>query len=305
MSSSDGTFVYLLYHYSPSTAAAIIFVVLFGITALVHIYQLITKRTWYFVPFIIGGLFELIGYIGRFLSSRQAYGKWTLGPYIMQSLLILLAPAFFAASIYMVLGRIIVLTDGEQYSVIRAKWLTKIFVTGDVLSFLMQSAGGGLLASTTSASGVQTGEHIITVGLVVQVLFFAFFIVTAGLFHFRIMRENGGSAASTVPWQQYLMILYLASTFIMIRSLFRIVEYVQGNDGYLLSKETYSYIFDATLMFIVMVIFNVRHPSAIIQGKGQQYHAAVSTGSRDGYAMEDRTPFASKHHNHQYAREDV
>jgi hypothetical protein len=59
----------------------------------------------------------------------------------MQSLLLLLAPALFAASIYMVLGRIIRLTDGESHSLIRASWLTKIFVTGDVLSFLAQSGG--------------------------------------------------------------------------------------------------------------------------------------------------------------------
>ena len=59
----------------------------------------------------------------------------------MQSLLLLVAPALFAASIYMVLGRIILLTDGEKNSLIRQKWLTKIFVAGDVLSFLVQSGG--------------------------------------------------------------------------------------------------------------------------------------------------------------------
>jgi hypothetical protein len=41
----------------------------------------------------------------------------------------------------MCLGRIILITDGEQHSVIRGKWLTKIFVVGDVLSFIMQGAG--------------------------------------------------------------------------------------------------------------------------------------------------------------------
>jgi hypothetical protein len=55
---------------------------------------------------------------------------------------LLLAPAFFAASIYMVLGRLILLVDGEAHSIIRAKWLTKVFVLGDVVSFLTQSAGG-------------------------------------------------------------------------------------------------------------------------------------------------------------------
>lgn len=59
----------------------------------------------------------------------------------MQSALILIAPAFFAASIYMELGRIIRLLNAEKSSVIKLNWLTKTFVMGDVLSFLMQASG--------------------------------------------------------------------------------------------------------------------------------------------------------------------
>jgi len=62
-------------------------------------------------------------------------------PYIIQSLLLLLGPALFAASVYMVFGRLIRLVGGERYSIIRVNWLTKIFVLGDVLSFLVQSGG--------------------------------------------------------------------------------------------------------------------------------------------------------------------
>jgi hypothetical protein len=54
---------------------------------------------------------------------------------------LLVAPALYAASIYMMLGRIILVTDGESHSVIRKNWLTKIFVAGDVVSFIMQGAG--------------------------------------------------------------------------------------------------------------------------------------------------------------------
>ena len=67
----------------------------------------------------------------------------------MQTLSILLAPAFFTASIYMILGRLIVLVDGESHSPIRVKWLTKIFVGGDVLSFLAQSAGKYFISLAT------------------------------------------------------------------------------------------------------------------------------------------------------------
>lgn len=74
------------------------------------------------------------------MSSKQS-PDWTIGPYVMQSTLLLIAPALFAASIYMELGRIIYLVKGQALSLIRVSWMTKIFVGGDVLSFLMQSSG--------------------------------------------------------------------------------------------------------------------------------------------------------------------
>ena len=63
-------------------------------------------------------------------SHNDTEGKT---PYIIQSTLILLAPILFAASIYMILGRLIRRTDSAEYSLIRVNWLTKIFVGGDIL----------------------------------------------------------------------------------------------------------------------------------------------------------------------------
>jgi hypothetical protein len=81
---------------------------------------------------------EIIGYIGRAVSAQDI---WALGPYIVQSLLLLLAPALFAATIYMTLGRIIHRLNAGRYSMIPLRWLTKIFVIGDVISFLTQMGG--------------------------------------------------------------------------------------------------------------------------------------------------------------------
>ena len=41
------------------------------------------------------------------------------------------------------------------------------------------------------------------------------------------------------------------------------IEYAQGNDGYLMSHEVYLYIFDAVLMFAAMVLMAWYHPSEI------------------------------------------
>lgn len=52
-----------------------------------------------------------------------------------------MAPPLLAASIYMTLGRLIVRLDAESASVVPVRWLTKVFVVGDVISFLLQCAG--------------------------------------------------------------------------------------------------------------------------------------------------------------------
>ena len=66
-----------------------------------------------------------------------------------------------------------------------------------------------------------------------------------------------------IPWFKHLAALYAASCLIMVRSVFRVVEYVQGQNGYLLAHECFLYIFDATSMLGVMITFNVIHPSEV------------------------------------------
>ncbi|KAL0562782.1 envelope glycoprotein, partial [Marasmius crinis-equi] len=76
---------------------------------------------------------------------------------------------------------------------------------------------------------------------------------------------------AAVSWKKMLWALYAASLLIMIRSVFRLVEYTQGNDGYLLRNEVWLYIFDAVLMSIAIIIFNYYHPSKAISDKGERY----------------------------------
>jgi hypothetical protein len=178
----------------------------------------------------------------------------------MQTLLLLLGPALYAATIYMILGRLILLTGGERYSLVRRTWLTKIFVGGDVISFMMQGAGGGIMSS--GASGMKTGEKIIIGGLFVQILFFGLFFLTAILFQIR-GKEYLSTLGSNVPWKKHLFALYATSILILVRSIFRVIEYIQGNAGYLLRHEVFLYVFDAVLMFAVMLILNVSHPGDI------------------------------------------
>ncbi|KAL7949784.1 RTA1 like domain-containing protein [Trichoderma barbatum] len=256
---------FAFYRYTPSIAAAAVFCILFFLSTLLHFLQMWKTRSWYLTPLVIGCLFEFIGFAGRAASGAEKAGCWTLGPYITQSMFILLAPALFAASIYMILGRIILLIDGHDHSFIKPQWLTKIFVFGDVICFLLLAGGSGILASSkNSPSMSDTGNNVIIGGLVLQLIWFALFVIVAAVFHYRMRSiPTLRSQQSECRWQVYLQTLYVSGSLIIIRNLFRVIEYAQGNNGYLLSKEAFIYIFDALPMLVVVAWLHWRHPSEI------------------------------------------
>ncbi|KAH9211067.1 RTA1 like protein-domain-containing protein [Leptodontidium sp. 2 PMI_412] len=261
-----------LFEYDPSVAAAIIFAVLFGIAMVTHGYQLIRTRTWFMLAFLIGGIFEFGGYIARVFTAQET-PNWSIGPFIIQHLLLLVAPALLAASIYMELGRIILLVHGEKHSIISRIWLTKIFVGGDIVSFLAQAIGAGSMAGH-STSAIKTGQTIILCGLVAQILFFMLFAVTAAIFHLRLLHTPTQKVLNdAIPWRKHMFALYASSFLILIRCVFRLVEYAQGRTGYLMSNEVFLYLFDSVLMLGTMIIFAMIHPSevnALLRGDGSK-----------------------------------
>lgn len=57
------------YHYEPSMAAAVIFVIAFFGTTAFHGWQMFKTRTWFLIPFFIGG-------ICKYTAARQ-FRSWT------------------------------------------------------------------------------------------------------------------------------------------------------------------------------------------------------------------------------------
>ncbi|OJJ97239.1 hypothetical protein ASPACDRAFT_53997 [Aspergillus aculeatus ATCC 16872] len=259
---------FVLYRYDPSYAAAIIFTIGFLVTGLGHTWQATRSGSRFMTPFIIGIAFETLGYALRAVSAKQT-PNWSVAPYAGQSLLLLLGPSLLAASIYMILGRIIRLVDGDTRAPIRPTKLTKIFVTGDVLSFLFQSGGGGILAQAKTPSKVKLGERMIIIGLFVQIVFFGVFMGVSGAFHRKIReRPTEKSMGLAVRWERLLMVLYAVSALIMVRSIYRVAEYIQGSQGSLQGHEVFIYVFDATLMLLGCLALNVCHPSQVLREKG-------------------------------------
>ncbi|RAH69334.1 RTA1 domain-containing protein [Aspergillus aculeatinus CBS 121060] len=261
---------FVLYRYTPSIAAAVVFTVVFCALAIFFIYRIVRHRTLFFIPFLVGLIFEAAGYIARIFSHSDTQA---LGPYITQTMLILVAPPLFAASIYMTLGRLITQLRAESASLIRVRWLTKIFVVGDVISFLLQCGGGGYM-SAGSDSAMLAGEHIVVAGLAIQLLFFGFFVLVASLFHWRCVTSMTPYSTTTLKsqsgrlsWRGLMWALYAACTLILVRSVFRVVEFVQGNDGWIMHREYLLYIFDALLMAGTAMVLGFVFPGSFLEGQ--------------------------------------
>ena len=194
-------------------------------------------------------LVEIIGYIFRVVAH---FNTTKILPYTIQSLLILLAPILFAASVYMYLGRIITGVQGERYSMIRQRWLTKIFVAGDVFCFFIQAGGGGLLATAKNSSSTNLGGHVILGGLILQIIIFVFFVIVALTFHIRLVVAR--AQQSSRPWQKLLTSLYAISFLITLRNVVRAIEYATSSSGYLLRREWVIFAFDGACMILVLLI---------------------------------------------------
>ncbi|KAL1886070.1 hypothetical protein Cpir12675_006870 [Ceratocystis pirilliformis] len=250
-----------LYKYDPSFAAAVFFTIGFLLSSIAHAFQIVKNKSWFFIPFLMGSIFEVIGYACRGIGSKET-PDWSMGPFMIQSLLLLLGPTFYAATIYMILGRLIALLEAQQYSLVRPSWLTKFFLVGDIASILLQGIGGGKLANADTASQKSSGENLIVGGLVIQIMFFTLFMVVTCIFHMRI-RKNPTSAIKRLDntWHRLLIVLYVASLLILVRSLFRMIEYIQGSESVLQTEEIFIYVLDASLMLIVSVLLNIFHPS--------------------------------------------
>ncbi|KAH0443643.1 RTM1 protein [Colletotrichum camelliae] len=249
---------YYLWKYLPSVPAAVIFCIIFLTTTFAYIWKIWKTRAWFCIPMAVGGYMEFLGYVFRAVAHNKT-GK--LMPFVASQNNILLAPVLFAASIYMTLGRVIRIVNGERHSIIRPSRLTKVFVAGDILALAIQGSAAGLMVVSEYA---KIAQGIIVAGLVFHICVFGVFWTTAWTFHSRMKKDPAyHEIGPDVKWEQALRMLYGASGLIMARSVFRIIEFAMGNDGYLLSNEWPLYIFDSIPMFAVMGTFWYWFPSSV------------------------------------------
>jgi hypothetical protein len=226
---------------------------------------------------------ETAGYYGRAWSSSNIRQG---SPYLLQLMLILAAAPLLAATIYMTLGRLIRALDATHHAVLNPRWTTKIYVVIDIGSFVCQIMGSAMQASG-DAEGVKTGNTIVIAGLGTQLVAFAFFILMAVVFHRRLNNEPTNTSRRThVKWRRYMWALYSVSMLVVVRSIFRLAEFIEGPESKVYKTEAYLYAFDAALMFAVVAVMTVLHPGFLFRAvRKAEMMPLGENDENDGYLL--------------------
>ncbi|KAF8962444.1 RTA1 like protein-domain-containing protein [Flammula alnicola] len=265
-----------LYNYYPSFGAAILFSIIFGISLCLHTVQAFSWRKRFCWVMIMGVAWEMAAFVLRVVSTRH---QISTGIFIPSFLLVFLAPLWFNAFDYMLLGRMIYFyLPSRSIFGISAMSLTKIFVLADVTAFLVQAVGGSMASNgpSESQSAINLGLHIYMGGIGLQQLAILVFSSLAVRLHLHLVQlERNGALAEAGRergWRRLLYTLYASLTCITIRIIFRLIEYSPaGNGSSIPGHEAFFYCLDALPMSVAAYLFNCIHPGAILVGPDAEF----------------------------------
>lgn len=281
-----------LYGTTPSLAGNIVMAVAMGIFFVIHSALGIFYQMWWFgISYFCGCGLEMAGYIGRSLSAQDVSN---VNDFLLQIICLTIAPVFIMAGIYYLLAQLIMIY-GVQFALLKPMWYSYIFITCDVISLVIQAAGGGIAASNVRLykSGTD-GTHIMVAGLAFQVfsmsiflLLFFHFLFKISYFNRKVHNELPFNSKYTElrarPYFKYFpMIIIAAVTFVYVRCIYRVVELAEGWSGFLITHEIYFMILDALMMGLSILIFIPFHPG-IVYGKNNH----ISVQGMKNHKVED------------------
>lgn len=111
------------------------------------------------------------------------------------------------------------------------------------------------------------GQNITIIGLFVQLIFFGVFS-TVSIISYQRVEKSKGVRTLHMPYGVLLYVLFMVSALIIIRCLYRIVEFCQDNNGYLMSHGMFLNVFYTIPMSVVQAIFHYYHPEDVFPLKG-------------------------------------
>ncbi|KAK4050418.1 hypothetical protein OIV83_003488 [Microbotryomycetes sp. JL201] len=285
--------------YVPKTWPAALFAVLYGLTACIIWFQWFRMGRQRFLLCLPIGLTTMtIGYALRIIYVNNVF---SVGMYSVTTLFVLLSPCAFLAFDYVLLSR---LSDsmGEEIAAkclfLPSRLIVKLFVWADVFVFLMQATGGGMSAMD-SESTRNIGEKVMIVGLVIQVITFGLFTVLLLVFGLKVrrnfpdqwfvtnsegIRALNFSKAPVRNWRILFWVMAFTTIGIIVRCVFRAIEYGDGYDSFLATNEVFFYLLDALPLWIVMNVYCLFWPGRLLK-RNQSLNVASSYSAPSSVEM--------------------
>ncbi|KAJ7197943.1 RTA1-domain-containing protein, partial [Mycena pura] len=261
------------YGYFPSETVAILFIVLFGISTILHIGQATYFRLWWLLPTAaLCGIGELIGWGGRLWSSiSPAAGT----PFLIQISCTIISPTPLLAATFIIFSRIIGQLS-SAYSLLTPKWYTILFVPCDIIALAVQGVGGGIASSAPDLAGANRGANIMLAGIGFQFAVIILFSTLAGDFLRRYLCDSPwrtdaqgmhGRGVLTPRIKLMLGALAFSTTVLFIRSVYRIIELSNGWEGRIIHTEVYFNVLDGGMVVLAIFAINFAHPGVLLATK--------------------------------------
>lgn len=171
-----------------------------------------------------------------------------------------------AATVYMSLGRYIKALGLRQHMAISPKLTTAFYIIVDIGCFGTQVVGSIVPASGDPES-IKLGRTLIIGGLIAQLVALSFFLLSslhAQVWARRLSARSIGHSKQ-VRGSKYFIANYVATTAMVVRAIVRGIEYFQGEEGIIIKKEVFLYVFDAALMVLIAVLYLFIHPGRLVR----------------------------------------
>lgn len=172
--------------YVPTLPGNAAYLGIFSVLLIAQSYLGIRHKTWgVFLCILAGMILEVVGYAGRIMLHNNIFD---MNNFIIYLIGLTIGPAFVTAGIYLCLSRIITIYS-VGLSVLKPKWITLIFVGCDIVSLVLQAAGGAITSTADDAKGNQMGIDIMIAGLASQVASLLIFTVICAHFAWRVYKN--------------------------------------------------------------------------------------------------------------------
>jgi hypothetical protein len=143
----------------------------------------------------------------------------------------------------------------------------------DLISLVLQGAGGGLAATAVTPSESDTGRDIMVAGVVFQVV--SLIIFTGLWLDFIYCRRMTSESVKDIRfhelrgtkkfvWFQYA--LGAAVVLLFVRSVYRVAELQQGFTGPIANNEVSFMILEGPMIFLAVLAMTVLHPGIVFGG---------------------------------------